>query len=364
MSLLMKALKNAERPPRSPVSGNGADWSLQPMEPGIASSGATPRTAQAAADLIRAREASREGARLAILLGVLILVVTGMAGYFYVAVYMPWLLLPKPAASPAPVVVSVSPASPAPVAAPAPMPHAVPESAAPEMPPEMPQELKPLPPARMKPNAAPRDEKPAGDRPARVAQPAVAPAASDGVLAAYDLLQSGQYEQARQAYEKLRVAQPASPDVVLGLAVIAQRQNRIDDAARLYLRAIELDPRNGFAQAGLVGLIGRADPAAAETKLKQLIRQQPAAYLHFALGNVHAGQGRWNEAQGGYFEAQRLEPDSADYAFNLAVSLEHIGQPRLAAEYYQRALRLAQGKPAVNFDPAQARERVRQLSRQ
>lgn len=364
MSLLMKALKNAERPPQPPASGNGADWSLQPMEPGAASSGATPRTAQAAADLIRAREASREGTRLAILLGVLILVVAGMGGYFYVAVYMPWLLLPKPAASPAPIMVSVSPASPAPVSAPAerpaPIPHAVPESAAPEMP----QELKPLPSAPVKPKVAPRDEKPAGDRPARVAQPAAAPVAGDGVLAAYELLQSGHYEQARQAYEKLRVAQPANPDVVLGLAVIAQRQNRSDEAAQLYLRAIELDPRNGFAQAGLVGLIGRADPAAAESKLKQLIRQQPAAYLHFALGNVHAGQGRWNEAQAGYFEAQRLEPESADYAFNLAVSLEHIGQPRLAAEHYQRALRLAQGKAMVNFDSAQVRGRLQHLSRQ
>jgi tetratricopeptide (TPR) repeat protein len=194
--------------------------------------------------------------------------------------------------------------------------------------------------------------------------PAAAPVASDDVLAAYDLLQSGHYEQARQAYEKLRIAQPGNPDVVLGLAVIAQRQNRSNDAAQLYLRAIELDPRNSFAQAGLVGLIGRADPAVAESKLKQLITQQPAAYLHFALGNVYAGQGRWNEAQSAYFEAQRLEPESADYAFNLAVSLEHIGQPKLAAEYYQRALRLAQSKAAVNFDPAQARARLQQLFRQ
>lgn len=362
----MKALKNAERPPQSPASGNGADWSLQPMDTGSTSGGATPRTAQAAADLIRAQEAGREGTRLAILLGVLVLVVVGMGGYFYIAVYMPWLLLPKPVASPAPVVVAVSPASSGPIQPlPAAQPAAMPESALPEMPPE----LKPVPPAQPKPKTVSRDESnpavPAvrsASMPARVAVPAVAPVASDSLLAAYDLLQSGQYEQARQAYERLRVAQPGNPDVVLGLAVIAQRQNRSDDAAQLYLRAIELDPRNGFAQAALVGLIGRADPAAAEAKLKQLIRQQPAAYLHFALGNVYAAQGRWNEAQGGYFEAQRLEPESADYAFNLAISLEHIGQPKLAAEYYQRALRLSQGK-AGNFDSAQARSRLQQLSR-
>ena len=372
----MKALKNAERPPQSPGSSNGTDWSLQPMESSNNAAGSgTPRTAQAAADLIRAREGSREGTRLAILLGVLVLVVAGMGAYFYVAVYMPWLLLPKPVASPsvatsAPPASAVStPANPAVQAAT--ILQRLPDSALPEVP----QELKPVAPAPSKRNTFTADEiKPATRadtrRPvtvttsARVAVPSAAPAASDGVLAAYELLQSGQYETARQAYEKLRLAQPGNSDVALGLAVIAQRQGRTEDAAQLYMRAIELDPRNSFAQAGLVGLIGKADPAAAEMKLKQLIRQQPAAYLHFALGNVYATQSRWNEAQVSFFEAQRLEPESADYAFNLAVSLEHIAQPKLAAEYYQRALRLAQGAAAVSFDPVQARSRLQQISRQ
>jgi Flp pilus assembly protein TadD len=376
MSLLMKALKHAERPPQSSAAGGGADWSLEPMASNAASGGAAPRTAQVAADLIRAREASREGTRLAILLGVLVLVVVGMGGYFYIAVYMPWLLLPKPAASP---VVAAAPAAPAPITQPITTPvganhpqPAAPAMAQPKWEPApaatrpSPQEPQPLAPAPTKPKAAPREEVRVAptERAARVVVPAVAPTTSDGLMAAYDLLQSGQYEQARQAYEKLRIEQPANADVVLGLAVIAQRQNRAADAAQLYLRAVELDPRNSFAQAALVGLIGKADPAAAETRLKQFIAQQPAAYLHFALGNVYAAQGRWHDAQASYFEAQRLEPESADYAFNLAVSLERIGQTGVAADYYQRALRLAQSRGAASFDPAQARSRLQQLSRQ
>lgn len=357
----MKALKNAERPPAG-TPGSG-DWSLEPMDPGAAS-GATPRTAQAAADLIRSRESSREGVRLAILLGVLVFVVVGMGGYFYVAVYMPWLLLPKPAVSPAPAtspIVNIEPeprrileaSSSTPFAPPGPLP-----SAAPELPPQLPS-------AEQKKPVVSNESKPVTERPARVVVPATAPVAAEGgLLAAYELLQSGQYEQARQAYEKLRVAQPGNPDVLLGLAVIAQRQHRTEEAAQLYLRAIEIDPQNGFAQAGLVAIIGKADPAAAETRLKQLVRQQPAAYLHFALGNVYAGQGRWSEAQSSYFEAQRMAPESPDYAFNLAVSLEHLGQTKAAADYYQRALRLAQGGAATGFDSAQARRRLQVLSRQ
>lgn len=394
----MKALKKVERGPHGEGGEGGAGWSLEPMSQRGDQRGeqrmgdqtdATPRSAQAAADLIRARESSREGTRLAVLLGVLVLVVVGMGGYFYVAVYMPWLLLPKPAAA----------SSAAPLAVPAPA------TTAPAAPPAASATVETLPPLQVtppsrvpaeteaaaapaqearepQPAALPSPQAPAqGPAPAKVIvrrdqllqrgatastsrAPTAAPIMSDGAAAAYELLQAGQYEQARQAYEKLRVTQPDNPDVLLGLAVIAQTQNRNEEAAQLYLRVVELDPRNGYAQAGLIGLIGRADPAASEARLKQLIAQRPAGYLQFALGNLYAAQGRWSEAQSAYFEAQRLEPDSPDYAFNLAVSLEHISQPHSAAEYYQRALRLAErGGAAVHFDPAQARSRLQQLSR-
>ena len=149
--------------------------------------------------------------------------------------------------------------------------------------------------------------------------------------------------------------------VLLGLALIAQRQGRNDEAVQYYLKALEAEPKNAFAQASLTGMVARVDPQAAETKFKSLIAQQPAAYLYFGLGNVYAAHGRWNEAQGAYFEAQRLEPDSPDYAFNLAVALEHINQPRAALDYYQRAQKLMQNKSA-SFDVAQLKSRIQQLS--
>jgi len=186
-------------------------------------------------------------------------------------------------------------------------------------------------------------------------------AAASSVLRAYQLLQEGRLEEARRAYENQRAQEPNNADVLLGLALIAQRQGRTDEAAQLYLKALDADPKNAFAQASLSGLIARADPAAAEGKLKALIAQQPAAFLHFGLGNVYAAQGRWSEAQMAYFEAQRLAPESPDYAFNLAVSLERIQQPRAALDYYQRAQKLAQGK-AATFDAGQVQARIQQLS--
>jgi tetratricopeptide (TPR) repeat protein len=94
-----------------------------------------------------------------------------------------------------------------------------------------------------------------------------------------------------------------------------------------------------------------------------LLAQQPdATFLNFALGNQYAVQGRWEDAQSAYFRAFSADPEHPDYAYNLAVSLDHLRQPRLALEYYQRALALA-GKRAVGFNSAQVEARIRELTR-
>ena len=103
------------------------------------------------------------------------------------------------------------------------------------------------------------------------------------------------------------------------------------------------------------------DPLAAESRLKTLLATDPGAHvLNFALGNQLAQQGRWAEAQQQYFKAYAADPENADFAYNLAVSLDHLRQPRQALEYYRRAVSLAE-KRAAGFDLEAARARVAQL---
>jgi Flp pilus assembly protein TadD len=83
--------------------------------------------------------------------------------------------------------------------------------------------------------------------------------------------------------------------------------------------------------------------------------------LHFALGNYYAEQARWGEAQQAYFNAYRLEPDNAELAFNLAVSLDRLGQKKSAAQYYQRALQLDPEHNA-GFDHAKISQRIEELT--
>ena len=362
MSLLLKALKNADR---------GSALSLEPLAARATDAHAPPASAQAAAELMFEKHAAAEKRRLLILLGTLGTVVVGMGVYFYLAIFMPWVFLPAP---PAPLVVAAQPAAPIPTPPPIealpPLAQTIPPPPSPTKPIAKPVEfVRPVDPApivdvpRLRVVTNPRTEraKVIPESPDTGITVIGGVASSGGISNAYQLLQDGRMEDARRAYEKLRALEPRNPDVLLGLALIAQRQGRNDEAVQHYLKALEAEPKNAFAQASLTGMVARADPQAAETKFKSLIAQQPAAYLYFGLGNVYAAHGRWNDAQGAYFDAQRLEPDSPDYAFNLAVALEHINQPRAALDYYQRAQKLMQNKSA-SFDVAQLKSRIQQLS--
>jgi tetratricopeptide (TPR) repeat protein len=151
-------------------------------------------------------------------------------------------------------------------------------------------------------------------------------------------------------------------DGLLGLGAIALKERRSDDAGHYFSRVLEAEPRNAHAQAGLITLIGRADPLAAESRLKLLLAREPSAYVYFTLGNLYAEQGQWPAAQQAYFQAAQLQPDNPDYAFNLAVGLEHLGQPRLALDYYRKALDLSFRRGRANFDQNLAIQRVGQLS--
>jgi Flp pilus assembly protein TadD len=56
-----------------------------------------------------------------------------------------------------------------------------------------------------------------------------------------------------------------------------------------------------------------------------------------------------------------LEPSNAQFTYNLAVSLDHLGQSKLAAQYYQQALQLDSASNA-GFDHAQAQRRLNELT--
>jgi tetratricopeptide (TPR) repeat protein len=183
------------------------------------------------------------------------------------------------------------------------------------------------------------------------------------VESAWEALQAGDLQRAREGYQGALRANPRDRDALLGLAAIDARSQDFESAELRYLRVLELDPRDPYATAGLIALRGQTDPVLSESRIKNMLAQQPdAAFLNFPLGNQYAAQGRWPEAQAAYFKAFLADPENPDYAYNLAVSLDHIGQGKLALEYYRRALVLA-GNRAVGFNSGQVEARIRELTR-
>jgi Tfp pilus assembly protein PilF len=192
---------------------------------------------------------------------------------------------------------------------------------------------------------------------------AAVPAALDpDVAAGYHALLAGDARRAAQAYEKAVQSDAYNVDAHLGLATAASRLGNAGLAARHFQEALALDPRNGYALAGLVNLSSDRGGDALEQALRSRLAQNPAAAaLHFALGNLHAAHQRWHDAQQAYFDAWQHEPERADYAFNLAVSLDHLRQTPLASQYYAKALALARTGTA-QFDLDAAARRLAELA--
>ncbi|MCB1596419.1 MAG: tetratricopeptide repeat protein [Gammaproteobacteria bacterium] len=180
---------------------------------------------------------------------------------------------------------------------------------------------------------------------------------------AWSAFQAADYAQAESLYREVQAADAHNVDALLGLAAIALRSDREQEAQSLYKSVLEADPKNSAAVAALSTLPAGASAngdTGNETRLKNMLREQPgAAQLHFALGLQYVSAGRWPEAQQAFFEAVRNEPVNADYAYNLAVSLDQLGQGTAAAAYYERALALANG--SALFDAAAARQRLDSL---
>lgn len=187
------------------------------------------------------------------------------------------------------------------------------------------------------------------------------PAINPNLTVAYDAFNAGDDATAQAYYRKVLQADVRNTDALLGMAAVALRQGRGNDALGWYGKVLEVEPRNSFAQAAMASVLSEIDPVSSESRIKNLIAIQPgAAHLHAALGGVYADQNQWAQAQQAYFEAHRLDAANAEYAFNLAVSLDQMGKSGLALQYYRQALGLL-GSDNTAINRAALETRIAQL---
>jgi len=173
--------------------------------------------------------------------------------------------------------------------------------------------------------------------------------------------QAGRLPEATQAWREVVTADPTQRDAWLGLAIAAHRQGQREAALAGYQQVLRLEPGNAEAVAGLVALEAAGSDTASESRLREALARNPGqAMLNSALARLLSQQGRWDEAQPFWFAAHTAAPGEASHAYNLAVALDRLRKPALAAQYYRRAIELQQG-PTSTFDVAAARARLQAL---
>jgi tetratricopeptide (TPR) repeat protein len=180
------------------------------------------------------------------------------------------------------------------------------------------------------------------------------------LMSAYEAYNAGDDASAQKLYKQVLQRDVRNVDALLGLGAIASRQGREADANGWFGKVLEIEPRNSMAQAALLDSNlqsnqAQGNEANSESRIKNMLAKHPDdASLHVALGNLYAEQNQWPAAQQAYFDAYSLQ-GSADNAFNLAVSLDQMGKPKLALPYYQRALAQASDKSSIDKAALEAR---------
>jgi tetratricopeptide (TPR) repeat protein len=155
---------------------------------------------------------------------------------------------------------------------------------------------------------------------------------------AYDAYKSGNNSLALTRYNQVLEKEPGNRNALLGRAAINVQNGNSTAAIKDYQALLLANPKDSLAMASLI-TVANYSPRETESQLKLMIREEPSSpHLNFVLANVYGAQNRWQEAQGHYFRALQNNPGDPNYAYNLAVSLEHISQPGSAITYYRRAL--------------------------
>ncbi len=175
-----------------------------------------------------------------------------------------------------------------------------------------------------------------------VSEPKVDPL-SLAINQGYMAYNRGEFQEAEDAYNRALSISPRSRDAILGAAAVASVNGQLEKALVLYQRQLSQKPNDDYAHSGMLSILS-VESISPElfSKVNELLGKFPeAAHLHFLKGRMLVKQSRWSAAQMSFFNAWTRSSDRADYAYNLAISLDNLGLPEEALIFYKRSLELA-----------------------
>jgi tetratricopeptide (TPR) repeat protein len=164
-----------------------------------------------------------------------------------------------------------------------------------------------------------------------------------GVTAVCGIACAAQPPAASPKNPPIQIGREPEARALLGRGTELGKQGNLEEAARLFRRAAELDPAlvdARFNLAVVLARLGRMD--AAIESMRDVLRLQPKDFdAHTLLATWLSEQGRHSEALLHLERAAALEVNSRDAWLNLARGYEAAGRPQAAVGAYRRVLGLS-----------------------
>lgn len=181
------------------------------------------------------------------------------------------------------------------------------------------------------------------------------------LTSAYQAYQVGNDKEALSYYRNVLEIENNNRDAMLGLAAISMRRNQLEKARDTYIALLENDPKDSIALSALINIQSSVDPVKSESRIKSLLHNEPGSpHLLFTLGSLYVSQQRWAEAQNVFFKAYRSDNQNADFAYNLAVSLDQLAQRKAALKFYRAALESLE-QQSISFNVNDVMQRINVL---
>lgn len=171
-----------------------------------------------------------------------------------------------------------------------------------------------------------------------------APDANSKILKqAQRALREWRFEAAESLYREILIADEANAEARLGLSFALLKQRKLQDAFEQVTRALNDNPQRARAHS-LLGttLLTIGDfPRAAERFQAALGLDRNDALAIAGLGMIDFYENRVDAAYAKLDRATRIEPNDPDYLFSFAQTAARFERYRVAADSYERFLRVA-----------------------
>lgn len=184
------------------------------------------------------------------------------------------------------------------------------------------------------------------------------------VVQADDLMLKGKYGDAESMYKQALQRNGKSVPATVGYGMALAKQFKLDGAKAQFEKALEMDPRNAMAHAGLAMVMYnslqsssqtvRANQDAilrnAEAECKQGLAIDPGMpEAHYTLGNVYRTQGRIDDALNEYKEAAKLDPEYSEAFAGIGLVNMNKGQWADAVTAFKQAIALSSGNSTAHY---------------